>query len=197
MKKEPIEMTIPFEVKQVDEKNVKAVVDAVESTSQESSNDPVNILNQLIEERDREAEKRQRNSKKKAEEYRIKHGAEAYERLFSSDRAPEEPKRRPHFIRDITEPAPQHVRTAAGNFLLPAFAIYATDVNFPYNDNSLKEPRENSFVVGKNGIGKGNVKPMLEAVLSQVELLDEEGWKADKEYRQEKEEMAGLRSVLR
>lgn len=187
MKKKIKEMAIPFETEQVAEKNVEAVVNAIDVTEPKSSIESSSVLYNLIEERDREAEKRQRNAQKKAEEYRIKHGAEAYERLFSSSQAPEEPKRRPHFIRDITEPAPQHVRTAAGNFLLPAFAIYATDVNFPYNDNSLKEPRQNSYVVGKNGIGKGNVKLMLEAVLSQIEMQDAEGWKADKEYRQEKE----------
>lgn len=172
MKTKQEEMAIPFETEQVAEKkNEKAETNTMDSAKS------------VIIEDASLSTKRIAKKKDKSNQY----GAEAYQQLFASNHAPEEPKRKPRFIRDITEPAPEHVKTAAGNFLLPAFEMYATDVNFKYNDNSLKELRGNSYVIGKNGIGKGNVKPMLDAVLKQIEEKDEEGWRTDKEYKKKKE----------
>ncbi len=187
MKKEPIEMTIPFEVEQVDEKNVKAVVDAVESTSTETSNAPLTILNQLIEERDREAEKRQRNAQKKLEEERIKHGPAYYAAILNADHAPEEPKRRPRFVVDFTKPMPAHVQTAAGQFGLPAFATYADHCEFPYIDDQPRELRMNSIVVGESGDGKKSVIALYAAVLKLLSDDDKESWDIDRKYRSAKE----------
>lgn len=114
-------------------------------------------------------------------------GANVYKQLFASSHAPEEPKRRPTFIRDITEPAPKNSKTAAGLFALPGFATYSEDVNFLYNDNDTKELRMNEYVVGENGIGKKIVKKLLDAILNSIDKEDEEGWATDKKYRKAKE----------
>lgn len=110
----------------------------------------------------------------------------AYSKLFGSCYAPEEPSRRPRFIRDITKPVPQHVKTAAGFYTLPAFSIYSCNTNFMYNTDSTRELRMNCYVVGQNGIGKGCVKPLLDAIFSPIQVFDDEGWKVQKEYNSEK-----------
>lgn len=182
MKRKATEMSIQFETEQEVERNVETVGNAM-VIAKSQNQDASSLAMQLI----AKEENKHMSKQKKAKQNHIKYGAEAYEELFSSNNAPMEPIRRPRFIRDITKPAPIHVKTAAGKFLLPAFEMYATNVNFLYNDNTLKELRGNSYVIGKNGIGKGNVKPMIDAVLSQIEKGDEEGWKVDKEYKQNKE----------
>ena len=124
-------------------------------------------------------------------------GVEVYTNLFGSCLPPLEPNRKPRFIRDITGPAPVHTKTAAANFLLTAFATYAHDVNFLYNDKSKKELRMNSFVVGDNGIGKSIVKRMLDVVLLYISQEDDEGWKIDKQYRQKKEAAGDRKTEVR
>ena len=114
-------------------------------------------------------------------------GYVVYSKLFKSSQAPEEPSRRPKFIRDITEPAPKNVKTAAGNFAIPAFATYASGVNFPYNDNTTKELRTNCYVVGLNGAGKGFVKDLLDVILRPIKEDDEPEWEGHLEYNEEKE----------
>lgn len=177
MKADTREMTIPFEVEQVVDENEKSVAIATEVVKPEPNRNSETILNNLIGERDRNAEKKAN----------ALHGATAYKQLFASSHAPEEPKRRPTFIRDITGPAPQNAQTAAGQFSLPGFATYADDVNFLYNDNSTKELRMNEYVVGENGIGKKIVKLLLDAILQLINNDDEEGWTIDKKYRKIKE----------
>jgi len=171
MKKKATEMAIPFEVQQIVEKNEETVVNAI----------PLPPLSAVSESKPKYAT----------------NGAKVYKQLFASSQAPEEPKRKPKFIRDITEPAPQHTKTAAGLFTLPAFDTYASDINFPYNDNSLKELRSNSYVVGENGIGKNIVKQMTDAILHLIAQEDESGWQADKKYRKEKEAAGDRKSPER
>ena len=124
-------------------------------------------------------------------------GIRAYTELFGCCHAPIEPTRKPRFIRDITEPAPFNAKTAAGQFLLPAFATYADGVNFLYKDNSEKELRMNSYVIGENGIGKGIVNKMLKVVLMYISKEDEEGWIIDKQYRQKKEAAGDRKTEVR
>lgn len=180
MKKKATEMTIPFEAEQVVESNTNTVAKATEVSEPVYPDNVMPIFEDL---KEYEIELRKDYGMEPTELY----GAAAYKRLFESSHAPKEPKRRPKYIRDITEPAPQNAQTAAGQFTLTAFATYADNVNFPYNDNSLKELRMNEYVAGENGIGKKIVKTLVDAILRLIDEEDEEGWKTDKKYRKAKE----------
>ena len=116
----------------------------------------------------------------------VKDGAKVYEQLFANSQAPEEPKRRPHFIQIATKPVPQNLQTAAGLSCITGFSTYAYGVNFMYNDNSPKELRTNNYVVGENGIGKLGIKQLLDAILLRINNDDEEGWEVDKKYKKSK-----------
>ena len=118
-------------------------------------------------------------------------------KLFDSPRAPEEPTRKPRFIRDAVAPVPKNAKTAAGQFVLPAFATYANGVDFIYNDQRAREIRLNCYVVGVNGIGKGSVKPLLDTILSPISAEDNSGWKVHNDYNQEKEAAGDSRTKKR
>ncbi len=191
MEKKITEMTIPFESEQIAEKNVKAVVDTLQTTKSTS------ILNDLIEERDREEEKRRRNAKKKSEEERIKHGPAYYAEILNADHAPEEPKRRPRFVVIFTKPMPASVQTPAGQFGLPAFATYADHCDFYYIDKQTRELRMNSIVVGESGDGKKAVKALYDAILKIILGGDDESWDIDRNYRKLKEAAGDGKTVER
>lgn len=187
MKKKATEMAIPFETEQVAEKNVEAMVNTLNVTVPKSSIESTSLLVNLIENRDREEEKRQRNAQKKLEEERIKHGPAYYAEIFNADHAPEEPKRRPHFVVDFTKPMPSSVQTAAGQFGLPAFATYADHCDFQYIDNQPRELRMNIDIIGESGDGKKSVKALYDAILKLLSVDDEESWEIDRKYRSAKE----------
>lgn len=151
------------------------------------------VSNQLIE----QEEKRRRNLRKKAEEKRAKYGVEYYELVFNADHAPEEPKRRPHFIVDITKPMPANVRTAAGQFALPAFATYADHCEFWYINNQPRELRMNSIVVGESGDGKLSVRALYQAALKLIQEEDNKSWEIDNQYRKRKEAAGDRRTEER
>lgn len=115
MKDKTTEMTIPFDTEQVVEESENSVFEAKGVTKPEYINSSATIL----EERVKDEEEKRKIAKK---EVKTLYGAAAYKQLFGSSHAPEEPKRRPAFIRDISEPAPLNARTAAGHLhyqLLP------------------------------------------------------------------------------
>ncbi len=187
------ELTINFDEQSKQGKNLETFANVVANCS---SSLPI-IGDAPFSISDEESMKSCRNSRKKALEYRIKHGSETFERLFGCPFAPEEPARRPKFIRDITSPAPENAKTAAGKFLLPAFATYANSVRAVYNDYSYKELRLNSFVATESGGGKGIVKPLLDAVLFLIALNDENGWQTDKNYKRLKDAAGDTKTELK
>lgn len=180
MCKTNIEMEIPFETDELVEKNVDNVGSSIE-TDKPVSNELTNLPSNLIGESDLE----EVNGKNPQINHKI-YGAEAYERLFASQHAPEEPKRRPRFIQIVTKPLPLHTQTAGGLTSITGFSTYADNVNFLYSDNTPKELRTNNYVVGENGVGKLFIKLLLDAILHLISKDDEEGWEVDKKYKKSK-----------
>ncbi len=125
-------------------------------------------------------------SKNTSNEEIVKDGAKVYEELFANKQAPEEPKRRPKFIKEVTKPVPQNCKAAAGQACITAFSVYAYGVDFEYNDNTARELRTNAIIVGESGIGKRNIKLLTDAILEKLEKEDEIGWELDKKYKREK-----------
>lgn len=134
---------------------------------------------------------------KKIKQVRNYSSCEEYKILFESDVPPQEPKRRPKVIVDLTKPLPDTVKTAGAFFTLAALSTYYSDTRFTYWDGTAREPRMNAVVVAPSGGLKSFVGRAIKAILKQIEEEDNENWAIDMEYRKEKEAAGNTRTKNR
>ncbi|MGM9777153.1 MAG: hypothetical protein ACI3ZD_02315, partial [Prevotella sp.] len=97
---------------------------------------------------------------------------------------PQRPQRMPRFLKLLSSKVPEKFKAMVEESIWPALCAHLHGVRFKYIDGCEREANISSPLIGRQGIGKGNVKAPIEIVLADITESDEQNEKRETQWRQ-------------
>ena len=97
---------------------------------------------------------------------------------------PQRPQRMPRFMKFVSSKVPEKFKAMVEESIWPALCAHLHGVRFKYIDGCEREANISTPLIGRQGIGKGNVKAPIEIVLADITESDEQNEKRETQWRQ-------------
>ena len=97
---------------------------------------------------------------------------------------PQRPQRMPRFLKLLSSKVPEKFKAMLEEAVWPSLCAHLHGVRFKYIDGCEREANISSPLIGRQGIGKGNVKAPIEIVLADITESDEQNEKRETQWRQ-------------
>ena len=97
---------------------------------------------------------------------------------------PQRPQRMPRFMKFVSSKVPEKFKAMVEESIWPALCAHLHGVRFKYIDGCEREANISTPLIGRQGIGKGNVKTPIEIVLADITESDEQNEKRETQWRQ-------------
>lgn len=96
---------------------------------------------------------------------------------------PPMPKKLPPLIKLLTRNVPWYYKPAVASAVFPALSTHLHGVKFRYWDNVEHEATFMNLLIGRQSIGKGNIKSPLDRILKSIEERDKPSRLREAEYK--------------
>ena len=97
---------------------------------------------------------------------------------------PQRPQRMPRFLKLISSKVPEKFKAMVEEAIWPSLCAHLHGVKFKYIDGCSREANISSPLIGRQGIGKGNVNMPIQIVLADITESDEQNEKREAQWRQ-------------
>ena len=97
---------------------------------------------------------------------------------------PQRSQRMPRFLKLLSSKVPEKFKAMVEESIWPALCAHLHGVRFKYIDGCEREANISTPLIGRQGIGKGNVKTPIEIVLADITESDEQNEKRETQWRQ-------------
>ena len=97
---------------------------------------------------------------------------------------PQRPQRMPRFLKHLSSKVPEKFKAMVEESIWPSLCAHLHGVKFKYIDGCTREANISSPLIGRQGIGKGNVNMPIQIVLADITESDEQNEKRETQWRQ-------------